>query len=310
MSLQHSEPFLRWAGGKRWLANKIAPLLANRLTNNYIEPFVGSGAMFFRLQASKASLSDTNVDLINTYEMVKTKPSELLAKLKRLSVDSATYYATRESEPSKPLDRAVRFLYLNRTCYGGLYRENRSGKFNVPYGGGSRTTTGLWERNLIKNATALFKTNDITFSARDFGESISLAGKGDVVYCDPVYHSTFGREIFDRYGPRVFDWNDHIRLANAARNAHKRGATVIISNAFNEQVFNLYQGSIAFQLHKSKTIGNFSSDQSKHKEYLFIFDKPSTHEHWLTHPYLFDKQVVEHDDLDTKLKQSDNKKKG
>jgi DNA adenine methylase len=191
-------PFLRWAGGKRWLSPRLAPLLQTRLSGSYVEPFLGAGAVYFAVQPRKAVLSDINADLINAYNLVAKDSSSIIKLLKQIPVSQEAFYAQRESKPRKSNAKAARFIYLNRTCYGGLHRANAQGKFNTPYGGGSRTTEILWKRSLLDQAGALLRSRDIIITARDFEQSMASAIEGDVVYCDPVYASHDRRE-FDRY---------------------------------------------------------------------------------------------------------------
>jgi DNA adenine methylase len=140
------EPFLKWPGGKRWLIPRLVGLVDNIEIRRYFEPFAGGAALYFALRPRHAILSDINADLINTYRQVKYHVPEIIKRLKRLPVDQKTFYSIRAEEPTVRLDRAVRFLYLNRTAFGGIYRLNRQGRFNVPFGGGQRTQSVLWER--------------------------------------------------------------------------------------------------------------------------------------------------------------------
>jgi DNA adenine methylase len=273
-----AEPFLRWAGGKRWLASRLAPLLRERLMGRFIEPFLGSGAVFFALGPTSAILSDLNDDLINAFRAVEQRPQELLNAISGLKVDPETYYFIRQHEPSDPCGRAVRFIYLNRTCYGGLYRENKEGRFNVPYGGGSRTPKPLWERSLIKNAHGILASCDIDLRKCDFGEVLEEAREGDVVYCDPAYRGA-ARDRFDRYGKVVFGWHDHARLASAAWLASRRGALVLIRNASRDQIINLYPCGLAIPLYRSRSIGNKSKDPERQREVLIVLD-PERSQRW------------------------------
>lgn len=125
-------PFLKWPGGKRWLLPHVRELLNGLTYKRYIEPFLGGGAVFFGLSPKSAVLSDVNEDLINTYLQVRDHPAELVEKLKKLQADKETYGKQREIEATCPIVRAVRFLYLNRTAFGGMYRVNQQGHFNVP----------------------------------------------------------------------------------------------------------------------------------------------------------------------------------
>ncbi|ABG04791.1 DNA adenine methylase [Rubrobacter xylanophilus DSM 9941] len=265
------EPFLRWAGGKRWLASTLAPIIKSRLRGTYIEPFLGSGAMFFAVAPEKALLSDLNADLVGAFRAVAERPDELLEEVRALPVNAETYYKLRADEPLDPLQRAVRFVYLNRTCYGGIYRENKRGVFNTPYGGGSRTPAPLWERALIERCSPLLRKGGITLEVSDFELSLDAAGEGDVVYCDPAYRAAT-RAHFDRYGAVVFGWEDQVRLAAAARRAGARGALVIISNTYCPEVRELYGDVTRILLEKTKAIGNAAKDPNRCKEYLIVLD--------------------------------------
>jgi DNA adenine methylase len=142
------EPFLKWAGGKRWLI-KQCPSIFPEKYNTYIEPFLGSGSIFFFLEPKKAILSDINKDLINAYKIIKNTPDELYDILKEYHANHSKefYYNIRDSEFSDDIHRAARFIYLNRTCWNGLYRVNRKGKFNVPIG---TKTNVFFQRMILK----------------------------------------------------------------------------------------------------------------------------------------------------------------
>lgn len=265
------EPFLRWAGGKRWLASALTPIIKSRLKGTYFEPFLGSGAMFFAVAPERALLSDLNADLIGTFQAVVERPDELMEEVRALPVNAETYYEIRAEESLDPLRLAVRFVYLNRTCYGGIYRENKRGMFNTPYGGGSRTPAPLWERELIQRCSPLLRKDGITLEVSDFELSLDAAGEGDVVYCDPAYRAAT-RAHFDRYGAVIFGWEDQVRLAAAARRASARGALVIISNTYCPEVRELYGDSTCVLLEKTKAIGNAAKDPNGRKEYLVIVE--------------------------------------
>jgi len=273
------KPFLRWAGGKRWLAKSIAPIMRKRLKGRYFEPFLGAGAMFFAMSPKQALLSDLNGELINAFQIVAEMPNRLLKEIRKISVTKESYYKIRSSRPRSSLQRAVRFIYLNRTCYGGLYRENRQGEFNTPFGGGSRTPAPLWERNLILEASKLLSNKGVELKVQDFADSMKLAKKGDVVYCDPTYRAVT-RNQFDRYGSVIFDWSDQERLAEQARYAVDRGALVVISNTFCDEIKTLYKEAIFVPLRKNKTIGNRPRHSNNNKESLIILDPDHNFQGW------------------------------
>jgi DNA adenine methylase len=276
----HILPFLRWAGGKRWLSKQIAPILKRRLNGRYFEPFLGAGAMFFAISPENALLSDLNHELINVFKIVGERPNRLINEIQKIPVDNKTYYKIRSSKPQSNFKKAVRFIYLNRTCYGGLYRENLKGEFNTPYGGGSRTPEPLWGQNLIANASKLLSKKSIKLEVNDFEVSIKKANKGDVIYCDPTY-SAVTRNQFDRYGSIIFNWKDQERLADQAIQALDRGVLVIISNAYCEEIRTLYQDSIIIQQKKVKAIGNKTKSDNTHKEYLIILDPQRNYQDWV-----------------------------
>jgi len=275
----HTAPFLRWAGGKRWLSREIAPKLKKRLESRYFEPFLGGGAMFFAVAPERALLSDLNSELINAFQVVAKQPDKLVDEIRKIPVTNERYYEIRSIKPNNDIQKAVRFIYLNRTCYGGLYRENKKGKFNTPFGGGSRTPSPLWERNLIANASKLLSRRSIELKVQDFADSIKLAKSGDVVYCDPTF-SSVTRTQFDRYGPVIFDWNDQERLAYSAYSAADRGALVLISNTLCNEIRALYNKAILVKFRKKKTIGNKPNNSANHNESLIIIDPQSDIGEW------------------------------
>jgi DNA adenine methylase len=253
-------PFLKWPGGKRWASSRIASFAQKWLTGTYYEPFLGGGAVFFYLRPKKAVLSDINPELINTYRIVRTSVGELVPVLKRMAVNKLNYDRLRRAEPEDPIQQAARFLFLNRTAFGGIYRLNLKGEFNVPYGGGERKPNILWERSLLKNAADALATADIRMT--DFEAMIDLANSGDVVYCDPTYTVAHDNNGFIRYNEKNFSWADQHRLACSARRATQRGARVIVSNANHSSIRKLYPGARFFVAERASLV---SCDVSKRR---------------------------------------------
>lgn len=263
------KPFLKWPGGKRWLTRYVASALGCRGYRRYFEPFLGGGAVFFALQPEVATLSDINADLISTYIQVRCRPQELIRRLKELSVDQATYNHLRETEPRNRVDRAVRFLYLNRTSFGGIYRLNQKGRFNVPFGGGQRTPAPLWEDGLLVDASRSLRSAEICVG--DFEDGLAGARGGDLVYCDPTYTVAHNNNGFVRYNERNFSWDDQRRLAALCRRLVKRGATVIVSNAANDEVLDLYRCPEVLSVSRSSTVCPRSEKRGLAKEVLLVF---------------------------------------
>lgn len=232
------QPFLKWPGGKSWIATKLASCIRENLRSTYYEPFLGSGAVFFVLLPQNAVLSDVNHDLVNTYIQVRDHWEEVISKLRRLPVNRDMYYQLRIMEPDNAIERSVRFLYLNRTAFGGIYRLNKRGEFNVPFGGGERTPEILWRDNLLKNASAALSCTQLTQS--DFETQLDVAKSGDVVFCDPTYTVSHENNSFRRYNEKNFSWEDQERLVKSAMAAADRGVSVLVTNAYHKCIKELY----------------------------------------------------------------------
>ena len=273
-------PFLRWAGGKRWIAPHLNPIIRRILKGRFIEPFLGSGAMFFAVAPEAALLGDLNDVLIDVYQQVSRHSVRIENALAALAVDRRTYYRIRESQPTAPIERAIRFIYLNRTCFGGLHRTNRSGHFNVPFGGGDRTPEPVYRDHLLRSAARILRRENIQLIAGDFQPLVQRAGPGDVVFCDPTYHSA-GRDQFDRYGPVVFSWGDQERLAGAVTDAFARGAVCIVMNVDDPDVASLYGGATLVHVAKAKCIGNRPKSDGRHREIIAVLDPLKRSELWL-----------------------------
>ena len=201
-------PFLKWAGGKRWLT-KYREALFDTEYERYIEPFLGSGAVFFDLCPERAILSDANGDLIETYHAIRDDWQRVYAYLQdyqqRHSKDH--YYATREKTLRNPFTRAARFIYLNRTCWNGLYRVNKDGKFNVPIG--TKSTVLLDSDNFSAIAEQL---NKAEISTTDFEVTIEKCRQGDLLFVDPPYTVKHNHNGFIKYNETLFSWDDQVRL--------------------------------------------------------------------------------------------------
>ena len=274
------EPFLRWAGGKRWLAPKLAPLIEDvlrRQGGDYAEPFAGSAAVFFHLAPKRAILSDLNADLIEAYWQIRIDYRPIEERLASWPVEADFYNRLRSANPSCTVERAARFIYLNRTCYGGLHRENRQGQFNTPFGGGSRTPAPVLAKRLLEKAH--FVLQNVTLKVCDFEDVLSFAAENDVVFCDPTY-SNVNKGSFDRYGRTIFAWEEQLRLAEAANAAMERGALVIVSNGCFRDTIPLYRSAYRIRLHKKKTIGHRAKQNECHHEYLFVLDPLRRRQLW------------------------------
>lgn len=223
--------------------------------------------MFFEVNPSRAVLSDVNYELVNAYLCVRDYPEEVVRRLKRLSVSEEIYYSIRASRPDGKIDKAVRLIYLNRTCFNGIYRTNRRGEFNVPYGGGTRThETLLREEYILKSANRLRYASVVQ---SDFESQIDASGRGDVIYCDPAYTVAHGNNGFVRYNETIFSWKDQIRLKNASLRAVSRGATVVISNAAHQSIARLFYPYRPITVYRQCSVGG-RKGRGEVAEYIFV----------------------------------------
>lgn len=245
------KPFLRWAGGKRWLVPQLH-LYAPKDYNRYIEPFVGSGAVLFSIPLGKQRIaSDANVELINAYEKVRDNPRELIEAISQHGVELEDYLAARnrfnelKSNPDvSHIERAALFIYLNKTSFNGLYRENSSGEFNVPWGKLSRPLGNIGSQIIAASGQlrgdASLNRNRVEFTSGDYRFTLSGAGEGDWVYLDPPYFPTSTTSNFVAYTPGGFRYEDQVELSKLIVAATHRGARVLLSNSDLPQVRNLY----------------------------------------------------------------------
>lgn len=256
-------PFLKWAGGKRWLTEQSQGGVSSLgpIRGTYYEVFLGSGAMFFHLAPKKAVLNDINSELINTYKVIKSFPDEVACLLKRYHAQHSKefYYKTRARRPADSVQAAVRFLYLNRTCWNGLYRVNLKGEFNVPIG--TKANVVMPTDNFTVVAERLRSTS---LYSKDFAAILAKAGDGDVVFADPPYTVNHNLNGFLKYNEQLFSWSDQERLHDASLAAIERGARVYISNADHSSIRKLYKEK-AFQLQPVERYSSLSGSNAGRK---------------------------------------------
>jgi DNA adenine methylase len=271
MSAKLPKPFLKWAGGKSQLINALEerlppPIKNSRTIDVYVEPFVGGGAFFFYLKSNykinKAYLLDTNKDLIVAYKVVQNEPYKLIDQLrlieeKYLSLSGTeqeqfyyeirSLYNTQRRADTDLIQRAAYMIFLNKTCYNGLYRLNRKGEFNTPYGRYKNPKICDAE-NILQASKAL---QDVEIVCADFEESRDYISKATLVYLDPPYRPISKTASFTNYTEDRFDDEEQIRLAKYFKEMHQRGAYILLSNSDpknfdpNDDFFEkLYEGFI------------------------------------------------------------------
>lgn len=232
-------PFLKWAGGKRWLAQSYVNLFPDTY-NIYIEPFLGSGSVFFNLQPQDAILSDLNYELIETFKALKQNWKIVYKYLQEHGGRHSKeyYYQIRKIEYRSTYKQAAKFIYLNRTCWNGLYRVNLQRKFNVPIG--TKTNVVLPTDDFQKVSELL---SNVIIVSEDFEVIIDKAQKGDFVFADPPYTVKHNNNGFLKYNEKLFSWDDQIRLRDCLLRARKRGVHIVATNADHDSIRDLYEGN-------------------------------------------------------------------
>ncbi|NDK32790.1 DNA adenine methylase [Nesterenkonia haasae] len=259
-------PFLRWAGGKRWLLPTIHELAKGTPISRYHEPFVGGGSVFLGLNPGPSSLSDLNSELIEVYSEVKRRPDQIAQLLEGKENTEAYYYQERETEPDTATERAARFIYLNHTSYNGIFRVNLNGKYNVPYG--RRKSINIPNQKSLRLVSK--RLNNCSLLARDFEEAINEAKVGDLVFLDPPYTVAHNHNGFVKYNQHLFGWADQKRLASCIDRLLLRGANFILTNAAHESIEALFSPlGNRFTINRKNAIGGRSASRGRADEYLF-----------------------------------------
>lgn len=259
-------PFLKWAGGKRWLVNNYDHLLPKKY-NRYIEPFLGSGAVFFYLKPKKAILSDLNSDLILTYKSIKSdwKLVERYLNSHSKKHSKSYYYKVRDEKPRSQFKVAANLIYLNRTCWNGLYRVNLDGRFNVPIGTKTNVTEGFPSLKTISKDLKTAKFLNV-----DFEKSIDFAEKNDFIFVDPPYLLS-NTNSFLKYNQNLFNWDDMVRLRNSLVRAKKRGAKILLTHQFDPKVYNFFKNDFEHKkVSRINVISGNSSSRGRCLELLFM----------------------------------------
>jgi len=230
-------PFLKWAGGKRWLTTRYAHLFPKKY-KLYIEPFLGSAAAFFHLQPTAAVLSDANADLINAYQQVQSNWKKVHRALVRHQHNHSHkyYYEERNRKHRTAHEIAAQLIYLNRTCWNALYRVNLRGQFNVPIG--TKTAVVLDTDDFEYTSLLLQRVNLL---ASDFEPVIDGTQENDFIFVDPPYVTRHNFNGFLKYNDEIFSWKDQERLAQTIRVAAGRGVKILLTNADHSSVRRLYR---------------------------------------------------------------------
>lgn len=258
-----AEPILKWVGGKRQLLQELHSRFPVSY-EKYHEPFVGGGAVFFDLEPSEGTINDLNRRLINFYEVIRDHPEQLIEENHRHEYEEEYYYDARdrfnelhkldERSPEEQIEEASLMLYLNRTGYNGLYRENQSGGFNVPFG--RHTNPDFIRERQVRKASGIL--DDIEIYNRDFDYLVDYADEGDLVYFDPPYEPVSQTADFTQYQSDGFDKDDQRRLRDVAVSLSQSGVNVVISNS--PPVGELYEDVSEFSIEVVDAVRMVNSD--------------------------------------------------
>lgn len=249
--IAHAAPVVKWVGGKRQLLPQILPLIPKRMTA-YCEPFLGGGAVLFALQPKRALVNDLNQDLITVYRVIKENADALIEHLSRHENTPEYFYRIRDLDRDKEayaamsdVEKASRLLYLNKTCYNGLFRVNASGAFNSPYGHYRRPN--IVNEQTIRGVSRYFNSCDITFFSGDFASVLEQVPKGGFVYLDPPYDPVSDTASFTGYNRGGFGREEQVRLKECCDALTARGVKFLLSNSatpFIRELYGSYRVSI------------------------------------------------------------------
>lgn len=237
-------PVVKWVGGKRQLLELLGPLFPKRVTS-YCEPFVGGGAVLFRLQPKEAVVNDINGELISMYEVIRDNVEGLIAELEGHINEPEHFYAVRNWDRDHEyyagltnVQRAARIIYLNKTCYNGLFRVNNAGEFNSPFG--HYVNPNIVNAPVLRAVSAYFSSNKITFTSQDYAAVLEAVPKGTFVYLDPPYDPVSNTSNFTGYSRGGFNRDEQIRLRQCCDALDKRGIRFMLSNSATEFIQEQY----------------------------------------------------------------------
>ncbi|NNM02515.1 MAG: DNA adenine methylase [Nitrosopumilus sp.] len=269
-------PFVKWAGGKR----QLIPILNENLPKSfgtYFEPFLGGGALLFHIlterKGQKCSISDLNSDLVLTYTTIRDRIDELILSLKNheknYHKDSKSYYySVRESNPRSEIEKTSRLLFMNRTCFNGLYRVNSKGKFNVPLG--RYTNPNIVNEENLRSVSSILQSSKVAIKCRDFESVLRDSRKGDLVYFDPPYQPVSDTANFTSYTNKSFTYEDLNRLADLCMKLDSKGCNVLLSNSDSKDVADMFSSN-SWKIKKiqaNRSINSNSKKRTGHFELL------------------------------------------
>ena len=265
-------PFVKWVGGKRQLLNEIEKHIPEQFSR-YYEPFVGGGAVLFHVRPKNAIINDSNEELVNLYNVIKESPEELIEDLKKHKNEEKYFYEVRgiDREKEKYLElsniqRASRIIFLNKTCYNGLFRVNSSGEFNSPFG--RYKNPNIVNDVTIKTVGNYLSKNDIQILNTDYEKSLSKIRKGAFVYFDPPYDPISDSSSFTGYTKNGFDRTEQERLKKVCDKLNDKGVKFLLSNSSTEFIRDLYKDYNIFFIKAKRAINSKGNGRGETTEVL------------------------------------------
>lgn len=266
-------PVVKWVGGKRQLLDDIIPLLPDHFST-YVEPFVGGGALLFEIQPKKAIVNDLNHELINLYKVIKDNPNELLLLLEKHELNNSEeyFYQIRALDRSESynemsdIEKAARIIYLNKTCYNGLFRVNQSGQFNSPYG--KYKNPNIVNKPVVLAMANYFQNNNITLLNGDYKMALKKLRKGAFVYFDPPYMPISSSSSFTGYTENGFDKKQQIELKEECDKLNSRGIKFLLSNSDHPFIRDLYKDYEIITVRAKRSINSNSNKRGEINEVL------------------------------------------
>ena len=275
IALSEPKPFVKWAGGKRQLMPELEKNFPTKF-GTYVEPFLGGGAVMFDLLTKESNLkcnvSDLNSDLVLAYVTIRDRLEKLIESLENHSKNyhkdsTGYYYEVRNQEPKNQIEKVSRLLFLNKTCFNGLYRVNSKGKFNVPLG--RYTNPNIVNKENLQIVSKTLQSTKIKISCRDFGSIIKDVKRGDFVYFDPPYQPISDTANFTSYTHRDFTQDDLERLADLANQLDSKGCHVMLSNSNSKTVKKLFSSKWKIkEIKANRAINSNSQKRTGHKEII------------------------------------------
>lgn len=264
-------PFLKWVGGKRQLMGDIEPLLPTKIST-YYEPFIGGGAVFLNQQPKKAVINDYNAELINVYQVVRDDVEALIQDLATHQNEPEYFYSIRAQDRQEGFDqlsalkRASRVIYLNKTCFNGLYRVNSSGEFNTPFG--RYKSPNIINETVLRAVSNYLQNNDIQLLSGDFEEALKGARKGSFVYLDPPYDPISKSSNFTGYVEGGFGTDQQERLRDVCLRLDRKGVKFLLSNSATSLVKSLYRDFEIIEVGAKRQINSVASKRGEVTEVL------------------------------------------